>query len=84
MGRDKTYEKIASKLYWPAIDQDIREFIQRCDVCQRTNDSKFTKGEIPLHPIRKCGSRLVVLGVLQLLAFYLRKIDMILVLLGWN
>ena len=49
---DKTYEKIASRFYWPAIDQDIREFIQRCDVCQRTNDAKFTEGEIALHPIR--------------------------------
>ena len=39
MGRDKTYEKVASRFYWDALDRDVREYVQHCDVCQRTNDA---------------------------------------------
>ena len=60
MGRDKTYEKVASRFYWDALDRDVREYVQHCDVCQRTNDAKFNKGNAALHPIKlnpRCGSR---------------------------
>ena len=50
-GRDKTYEKIASRFYWPLMSQDVRSLVQTCDTCQRTNDGKFSKEAAPLHPI---------------------------------
>ena len=51
-GRDKTYEKISSRFYWPMLARDVRELIGDCDTCQRTNDGKFCKEVAPLHPIQ--------------------------------
>lgn len=30
---------------------DVKDFVRRCEVCQRTNDSKFIKSDATLHPI---------------------------------
>jgi len=51
LGRDKTYEKISSRFYWSALNQDVTDHIRQCDVCQRTNDAKFVKGSAALHPV---------------------------------
>ena len=52
-GRDKTYNKIASRFYWPEMAGEVREFIAACDVCQKINDGgKLTKATTPLHPIK--------------------------------
>ena len=48
LGRDKTYEKVASLFYWSSVNDDVRLHI---DVCQRTNDVKFVKHSATLHPI---------------------------------
>lgn len=31
--------------------QDVTDYVQKCDVCQRTNDAMFVKSAAPLHPI---------------------------------
>ena len=52
-GRDKTYDRIASRFYWPEMSGDVREYVATCDICQRTNDGgKFAKATAPLHPIK--------------------------------
>ncbi len=51
LGRDKTTQKIADRFYWKNLWNDAREFVQQCDICQRTNDAKFQKQAAPLHPI---------------------------------
>ena len=51
LGRDKTYEKIAERYYWNNLWRDVQDFVQHCDTCQRTNDAKFQKQAVPLHPI---------------------------------
>ena len=50
LGRDKTIEKIESRFYWRNMNGDIRDFVQRCDKCQRANPT-FTKSNAKLHPI---------------------------------
>ena len=50
LGRDKTVEKVSSRLFWRDMNADIREFIQCCDKCQRMNP-KFNKAAATLHPI---------------------------------
>ena len=56
-GRDKTYEKIASRFYWPNLYFEVSEYITACDICQRINEGgKFVKSRAPLHPI-KVGTR---------------------------
>ena len=44
-------EKICSRFYWESMTLDIREYVKRCDVCQRCNDAKFVKANAALHPI---------------------------------
>ena len=51
-GRDKTYEKIASRFYWPEMAKEVRDYVASCDICQRTNDGKFVKAAPSLHPIK--------------------------------
>ena len=51
LGRDKTAEKISNRFYWKSMWTDVREYIKRCDTCQRTNDAKLQKSFTPLHPV---------------------------------
>ena len=37
-GRDKIYNKIGSRFYWPEIAKVVRNFIAACDICQKIND----------------------------------------------
>ena len=50
-GRDKTLEKITSRVYWENMADDIRQFVKNCETCQRVNDAKFVKVDAALHPI---------------------------------
>ncbi|RWS21384.1 hypothetical protein B4U80_02731, partial [Leptotrombidium deliense] len=38
VGVIKTYLKIRRKYYWPRMKENIRKFVECCDVCQRTKD----------------------------------------------
>ena len=50
-GRDKTIEKVCSRVYWgKCMHAEIADFVKRCDVCQRVND-RFCKPPTELHPI---------------------------------
>ena len=51
LGRDKTCQKVSERFYWKTLWTDVNEFIKRCEVCQRTNDAKFQKSDVSLHPI---------------------------------
>ena len=49
----KTYEKIASRFYWPGMAGEVRDYVATCDICQRTNEGgKFEKATALLHPIK--------------------------------
>jgi hypothetical protein len=48
LARDITYNKIASRYYWPRMYKTIENWIQTCDVCQRQGRPKPKE---PLHPI---------------------------------
>ena len=50
LGRDKTLEKITSRFFWRNMNDEIRQFVQKCDKCQRMNP-KFVKSNAKLHPI---------------------------------
>ena len=50
LGRDKTVKKITSRFFWWNMNEEIRQFVQNCDKCQRTN-AKFVKSNTKLHPI---------------------------------
>jgi hypothetical protein len=45
---DIMFNKIRTRYYWPQMYEDIRQYVQSCDQCQRRGKSK--KNE-PLHPI---------------------------------
>ena len=51
LGRDKTQKKVADRFYWKSLWSDVEQYIKTCDVCQRTNDAKFSKQAASLHPI---------------------------------
>ena len=48
LARDITYNKIASRYYWPGMYKTIDNWIRTCDVCQRQGRPKPKE---PLHPI---------------------------------
>ena len=50
LGINKTLAKIISHFYWKEMNGEIREYIQKCDKCQRTNP-KLHKTNPKLHPI---------------------------------
>ncbi len=50
LGRDKTIEKICSRFFWKNMTDDIKEYVRRCDKCQRMN-AKFHKSNAKLHPV---------------------------------
>ncbi|MDW0205856.1 MAG: integrase zinc binding domain-containing protein [Nitrososphaeraceae archaeon] len=35
LGSEAVYGKIAKRFYWKGMYNDIREYIKRCDTCQR-------------------------------------------------
>ena len=52
-GRDKTYDKIATRFYWPNLYNDVRQYVVACDICQRVNEAGgFVNSNVPLHPIK--------------------------------
>ena len=46
--KDKMFEKIKTRFYWPQMYENIREYVESCDSCQRRG--KYKRNE-PLHPI---------------------------------
>ena len=36
-GVHKTLEKVKERFFWPGYEQEIRDAVQRCDICQRRN-----------------------------------------------
>ena len=36
LGREKTLELVKRRFYWPGLVKDVEDFVQSCDVCQRT------------------------------------------------
>ncbi|KAJ9566907.1 hypothetical protein OSB04_002873 [Centaurea solstitialis] len=35
LGMERTFQKVAAKLFWPGMRSDIKEFVRNCEVCQR-------------------------------------------------
>jgi transposase InsO family protein len=50
LGRDKTYDKIKSRFYWPNMKGEIIRFIQRCLSC-KIHKTRTVKRHGPLQPI---------------------------------
>ncbi|CAF1060608.1 unnamed protein product [Brachionus calyciflorus] len=48
---DKTLDLIKNKFFRPKLRSDVKEFIERCIICQKTSDPK-NKIRIPLNPLR--------------------------------
>jgi hypothetical protein len=40
MGIENTYQRIASKYYWPKLHEDIKQFVRTCDECQKRKRGK--------------------------------------------
>ena len=36
-GRDKTLAKISERFYWQGMVENVKEYCQTCDKCQRAN-----------------------------------------------
>lgn len=42
LGRDKTFNKIRQRYYWPHMFADVMSVLSTCDACQRNNEPKRT------------------------------------------
>ena len=49
-GEMGTYERIATKYFWPSMTQDISKFIRHCKKCHQQKDAKAKMGKAPLRP----------------------------------
>ena len=49
-GETKTYQRIASELYWVGMRSDIAKFVAECDTCQRNKALSTTPADL-LQPI---------------------------------
>ena len=43
-----TYERIATKYFWPTMSQDISKFVRHCKKCHQMRDAKAQKTKVPL------------------------------------
>lgn len=43
MGINATYSKIKERYYWNNMYQDVKDYVQSCDLCQRKNKPKRTE-----------------------------------------
>ena len=59
LGRDKTVEKICMRFHWKKMTEDIREYVQSCEKCQRMN-TKFVKSNATASD--SCGAQSVASG----------------------
>ena len=50
--RDKVAPALCQEYYFPGIWELTGRVIRQCEVCQRANRVKFSKGKAPLQPIR--------------------------------
>lgn len=48
-GTGKTVSRINAQFYWPALQQDVANFVRSCDVCQKT----IPKGKVKKVPLDK-------------------------------
>jgi len=46
---DGTYHRIATRYFWPNMRQDIKNYVNACNVCQRNVGNRRS---VPLHPIK--------------------------------
>jgi hypothetical protein len=55
-GQHKTYEKMTQNFFWSKMEDDVRDYVRSCDVCQRDKSSRHKKYgllqplEIPYRP----------------------------------
>ena len=43
MGGKKVWERLKRDFYWPNMLQDCKDWVRRCEVCQRTKASRQAK-----------------------------------------
>jgi hypothetical protein len=46
-GQTKTKERILQSYWWRGMDQDINEFLEKCDKCQKAKKFKHQKLTYP-------------------------------------
>src|SRR6202163_1415711 len=49
-GRERTLELITRNFYWSKLEDDVREYCNKCDSCQRTKTPRHAKHGL-LHPL---------------------------------
>jgi hypothetical protein len=48
LGINAVFEKVKERYYWPQMFDDIREYVQTCDICQRRGPPERKEPLIPL------------------------------------
>ena len=46
MGRDRTWDRVRTMVWWPGVQSDVAKYVAGCDTCQRAKHSR--KGKAPL------------------------------------
>ena len=49
-GVTKSVSRICKQFYWPKMQQDIRDFVRECTICQRTKVEQALPAGL-LHPL---------------------------------
>uniref|UniRef100_A0A7E4ZW60 RNA-directed DNA polymerase n=1 Tax=Panagrellus redivivus TaxID=6233 RepID=A0A7E4ZW60_PANRE len=49
LGTEKTLEKMESRVYWPSMMSDVRDYVTTCEKCQKAKVNPGDRREEPLH-----------------------------------
>lgn len=64
LGRERTYQRLRDKYWWPRLYHDVEEWVKTCESCQAKKDPRHTKGgqleSIPVsRPFERMGMDLI-------------------------
>lgn len=67
-GRDATLGILRKRFYWPNMTVDAKNYIKKCDICQKVNPSslKFNPELKPIHVPKKVNLSLCVIYLIPI------------------
>jgi hypothetical protein len=43
-GHDKTFSQLSTLYYWPSMREDVKKFVDQCNICQHAKGKRQNNG----------------------------------------
>ncbi|KMQ87135.1 reverse ribonuclease integrase [Lasius niger] len=61
LGKDKTYDRVRQSYYWPGISQDVKTYVQDCEICTKVKyNQNPLKGPLMTRPLQQSWAQLSI------------------------